>query len=130
MNAADGGADVGAGLGMGVGRGLSAGTELGLVLAEVTVDVDVMKDGEQLRVNEADEAVFGVANRAAIGGMNPDEAEEGIDIDVDSERLGPVGIGGIVSTSTGFGFGLRLKNELPDFFSPLDFLEETDASER
>lgn len=39
-------------------------------------------------------------------------------------------MGGMIATSTGFGFDLRLKNEPPDFFSPLDFLDETDASER
>lgn len=132
-NVADEGADVGAGLGMGVGRGLGVGTELGLALAEVIVGVDVMKDDEGLGMDVTDGAVFEVANRAAIGGMDPDGIGEGIDVDVDSEEFGPwkaVGIGGIVSTSTGFGFDLRLKKELPDFFSPLDFLEETDASER
>lgn len=88
---ADGGVNVGAGLVMCVGLGLGVVVGIGLALAEVIVGVDAMKDDDAgLRVDEADETVFELANRAAIGGMeDPDEAENVVDVDVDSEELRP-----------------------------------------
>lgn len=95
-------------------------------------------------IEEEEDATLDVANLAAMGGMNvvdplalveaTDTAETGVpanervleEIDMFAdEGNGPVGMGGM--TSTGLGFAFRLKN---DFLDPLDFLEDTDASER